>query len=110
MKKYSENDVTESCGNIFADLELENAEELHAKGLLAISILKIINERKLTQTETAELLGTDQSQVSRLKHGQIEGFTFDRLLNWLTKFDRNIVLTIKPKTKNQNSGTIRVAM
>ena len=110
MNKTVDQNITESSGNVFADLGLENAEELHAKGMLALTILGIIDDRQLTQSEAAEFLGTDQSHISRLKRGHIEGFTFDRLLNWLTKFDRNIQLSIKPKPKHQEKACIQVAL
>lgn len=104
-------DYTESCGNVFADLGLENADELHAKSKLAVQIIKIIKARKFTQTEAAKILGTNQSQLSLLKSGEcLERFTFDRLMSWLTKLDQNITVTVKRKSRNQESAAIRVAV
>lgn len=102
---------TESCGNVFADLGLENAEELHAKSKLAVQILKIIKKRKLTQIKAAKILGTNQSQLSLLRSGDcLERFTFDRLMSWLTKLDQNITVTVKRKSRNQESAAIHVAV
>ena len=104
-------DYTKSCGNVFADLGLENADELHAKSKLAVQIIKIIKARKFTQTEAAKILGTNQSQLSLLKSGDcLERFTFDRLMSWLTKLDQNITVTVKRKSRNQENAAIHVAV
>ncbi len=104
-------DYTEGCGNVFADLGLENAEELYAKSKLAVRILKIIKVRKFTQTEAAKILGTNQGQLSLLKSGDcLEQFTFDRLMSWLTKLDQDITVTVKRKLRNRESAAIHVAL
>lgn len=103
--------IEKSSGNIFADLEVENPDEMQAKAQLAVAILKLIDERGLTQLQAAQILGTDQSYISRLKRGrELRRFTFDRLINWLTKLDRNITLTVEQKPKYQKNGQIQVAV
>jgi predicted XRE-type DNA-binding protein len=112
MKKKSDSiEVTESCGNIFADLGLEDAEELYAKSALAIEILKIIGQRKLTLKAAASLLGTDQPHISLLKSGQcLDSYTFDRLLNWLNKLGRDVTLTVRQKPRSRENALIEVAL
>ncbi len=104
--------ITKSSGNVFADLGLENSEELLAKSTLARTIREIIKHRKLTQAKAAKLLGTHQTQVSRLNSGAgIDSMSFDLLMNWLTRLDRNITVTVKKTPKNQSDcGHIQVAV
>ena len=111
MKNENSN-VTRSCGNVFKDLGLENAEELQAKSTLAQTIRDIIKHRNLTQAKAAKLLGTHQTQISRLSSGTgIDSMSFDLLMNWLTKLDRNVTVTVKRTPKNQgHSGHIQVAV
>lgn len=91
--------IEESCGNFFEDLGLENSSELLSKARLASSILKVIEERGLTQQQAADLLGTDQSYISKLKKGsELKRFTYDRLLTWLRKLDHSLTLTIESKS------------
>ena len=81
-----------------------------AKAKLAVAILATIERRGLNQTAAAKLLGTDPAYLSRLKSGHsLRRFTFDRLMDWLTKLDQNIILTIKNKPKKQEEGMILVA-
>lgn len=109
--KHSEQSFTKSSGNVFADLGLENAKELQAKSTLARTIRDIIKQRKLTQIKAAELLATHQTQISRLNSGAgIDSMSFDLLMNWLTRLDCNVTLTVKRAPKNQpDCGTIQVA-
>lgn len=103
-------DVIESSGNVFADLGLENADELHAKGVLALAIIEIIEDRGLTPYQAADLLGTDRSHISRLKNGRIEGFKFDRLLRFLNKLDKDVELRVKEKPQDHETGSVHVAI
>ncbi len=56
--------VEVSSGNVFADLELPNSEEMLIKAELASKIGEIIETRSLTQMDAAEILGIDQPKVS----------------------------------------------
>ena len=49
-----------SSGNIFADMGLDNADELLTRAQLGHSIRMILKPRKLKQREIAQLLGIDQ--------------------------------------------------
>jgi len=110
--KNEEEIFIKSSGNIFADLGLENSDELLAKSTLARTIREIIKHRGLTQTDAAKLLDTHQTQISRLNNGVgIDSMSFDLLMNWLTRLNRNIIVTIKKAPKNQhNLGNIRVTV
>ena len=56
-------EFTESCGNVFADLGLENADEMLAKSTLAIMIRKIIKKRGLTQVQAAKIFGIHKHRL-----------------------------------------------
>ena len=104
-----DNAITESSGNVFADLGPENADELLAKSRLVQEIRQIIKHRSLTQAQAAKTLDTHKTQISRLNTGKgIDSMSFDLLLNWLTKLDRNVTLTVKrmPKRSTSKSGMI----
>lgn len=94
--------ITRGSGNVFEDLGFENAAELQAKADLAVQIIQAIEKRKLTQKEAAKLIGAVQPDISKLKTGQLKGFTLDRLFSFLLKLDRNIQIRItKPRSKNK---------
>ncbi len=89
--------ITRGTGNIFKDLGFKDPEEYRAKAELALQISKIIEKRNLTQTKAAKLIGAAQPDISKLKNGQLGGFTIDRLLDFLRHLDRSIEIHIKGK-------------
>lgn len=58
------NHIEKGCTNVYADLGIENAEEMLVKAQLATKISEIIKRRKLTQVQAAELLGIPQPKLS----------------------------------------------
>ena len=89
--------VTESGGNVFADLGFERPDEERMKAELVRAIRQIIRQRKLTQVQAAKLLGVNQPKVSALVRGNLVGFSTDRLIRFLKALDRDIEIVIKPK-------------
>ena len=55
--------VQVSSGNVFADLGLENSDELLIKAELARKISSIITKQHITQAEAAELLSINQWKI-----------------------------------------------
>lgn len=100
--------MTQSTGNVFADLGVPDAEEALAKAEIASRICDIIAERKLTQTAVAAILGISQPKVSALVRGRLEGFSSDRLFKFLNALDRDVEIIIRPKRSDARRGTIRV--
>jgi predicted XRE-type DNA-binding protein len=88
--------IERSSGNVFADLGLENPEELLAKAELVQRIADIIAERKLTQARAAKLLGIDQPKVLALLRGKLDGFSTDRLFRFLNALGREVEIVIRP--------------
>jgi predicted XRE-type DNA-binding protein len=86
--------VHPSCGNVFADLGLPNADELLLKAQLAEQIGSLISGRQLTQSEAAELLGVDQPKVSALMRGKLSGFSTERLFRFLNALGSNVEIHI----------------
>ena len=96
----------ESSGNVFADLDLPNAEELHLKAQLGYEVFRIIEARKLTQAEAADILGVKQPEISRLKKGKFNHYSVERLLTFLTRLSHDI--EIHTTLSENEVGKIRV--
>ena len=102
-------DYTVSSGNVFADLELPDAEELKAKSDLAIEIMRVIEERGLKQSEAAEIMGVDQPKVSALVNGKISGFSMERLYRYLNALGRDVVIIVQPVPKSRKRAHLCVS-
>ena len=97
-----------SSGNVFADLNLPNPEEMLAKAELARQIHKIIKKKKLTQKRAAALLSIDQPKVSALISGKLAGFSLERLIRFLNELGQNITINVTPKTSSGKKGSITI--
>jgi predicted XRE-type DNA-binding protein len=98
--------VTLGSGNVFRDLGLKNSEELLAKAKLAAQIVQILEERKVNQTQAAELLGVDQPKVSMLYRGRLDDFSVERLLRFLTALHRDIRIVVGQKARRGRGRVI----
>jgi len=110
MKK-EEIQSQKSSGNIFADLGLPDAKDMYVKAMLAMKINGIIETRGLKQKEAAEVLDVTQARVSALHSGhKLKEFSIDTLMEFLTKLDQDIEITVKRKARNHPAGEISVAL
>ncbi|MDQ6664087.1 MAG: helix-turn-helix domain-containing protein [Acidobacteriota bacterium] len=100
---------TASSGNVFADLNLLQADDLLAKAKLAAKIITEIERRGLTQSQAAVILGIDQPKVSALKQGKLSGFSIERLMRLLLVLGRDIEITVKERAKSRSVARLRVA-
>ena len=92
MKK----DITESSGNVFADLGYspDEAAILQMRADLMADLRKFIKTKKLTQTEAAKIFGVSQSRVSDLITGKWEKFSLEMLITLATKAGKHVTLKI----------------
>jgi predicted XRE-type DNA-binding protein len=108
MKNKSKNEVHETKSNVFADLGLENSEDLHAKSGLVFRIAQILEKRKLTQMQAAAILDIDQPKISNLLRGRLDGFSTERLFRFLNALDQDIEIIVKPKSPSSQCAEVRV--
>jgi predicted XRE-type DNA-binding protein len=101
--------VTDSSGNVFADLDLAHGEEDMLKIHIALAITNTLRKRGLTQAEAAKLIGADQSKVSLILRGRLKGLSADRLIRYLVKLGRDVDVHISRRYADR-PGRIRVRM
>jgi predicted XRE-type DNA-binding protein len=100
--------VVPSSGNVFADLGINNPEEKQTKVRLAVAINQIIHGRRLSQSAAARRLKVNQPKVSALSNYQLDGFSVERLMNFVTALDRDVEIVIRRKPKSRKIGRIAV--
>ena len=99
----SKGDFVVSSGNVFADMGLEDAEELMLRTQLGHAVRKILEEKKRKQREISALLEIDQAEVSKLMNGKYHLFSESRLLGFLSRLDRKVIMQIKPRQKGERT-------
>ncbi len=108
MAKKPRTQVVPSSGNVFADLRISNAEEKQTKVRLAFAINQIIANKRLSQTAAARSLEVNQPKISALRNYQLDGFSVERLINFLTALDRDVEIVIRPKPRSRKAARILV--
>jgi predicted XRE-type DNA-binding protein len=93
-------------GNIFADLGLPDAENHFLKAQIVSEIYRLASQRKLTQVQAGKLMGISQPEVSRMFKGHFREYSIERLMAFLTGFNRDVEIVVKPRKKDGKSGRI----
>ena len=99
--------ITAGSDNIFADLNLPDAETHFLKAQIVSEIYRLINERRLTQVQAGKRMGISQPEVSRMLKGHFREYSIDRLMEFLTTYDRDVEIVVKPHKKSGKNGRIR---
>lgn len=102
-------DYEVSTGNVYADLGFADSAEMLAKARIVSQIGRIVQARKLTQVQAAELLGIDQPKISALLRGHFKGYSQERLIGFLTKLGMDVEIVVRPRAKRrQSEGAVSV--
>jgi predicted XRE-type DNA-binding protein len=103
------NEVYHGTGNVFADLGLPDASELHAKSMVSIHIERIIDANQWTQAEAAKRMGLAQPDVSNILRGKLTGFTLDRLFACLNALEQDVEIRIHPSKGGAGHVLVRTS-
>ena len=109
MKKRGRIKITESSGNVFADLGFPNPEREQLKAHLTLRIYRLIKQRGLTQAQAGKILGIKQPHVSALMRGQSGAFSVERLMDFLTALGQDVEITVKPALRDHGEVLVHVA-
>ena len=97
---------TEGNGNVFADLGLPNPEQELMKARLTAQIFRTIQQRGLTQTEAAKILGVRQPHVSLLMRNRPGSFSVGRLMEFLTDLGHDVNVTVRPTRRDHGEMSV----
>ena len=89
-------EVRRGSGNVFADLDLVDAEKLKIKTGLVVEIRNAMRNRGLTQQEAAKLMGISQPKVTDMMRGDFTNLSERKLMDCLTRFGYDIEIKVRP--------------
>ena len=105
-KRKTQSNITESSGNVFADIGFPNPEQELLKARLTLQIYQVIKQRKLTQARAGEILGIKQPHVSGLMRGRSGNFSVERLMDFLTALGQDIEIAVRPTRKEHGEVSV----
>jgi predicted XRE-type DNA-binding protein len=98
-KKESEYEI--GSDNVFADLQLDDADELLTRAQLGHTVRLILKAKKLKQREIGKLLDIDQAEVSKLMNGQYHIFAEGRLFTFLKCLEQKVTIRVSRHRKGE---------
>ena len=90
--------------NVLVDLGFEDAEELSAKVILAMRINALIDQRELSQTAAADVIGMSQPKVSQVRRYQLQNISLERLMQALVSLGQHVEIVVQPARRAQVAG------
>jgi predicted XRE-type DNA-binding protein len=109
MTRKKDSDYESGSGNVFADLGLDDADELLTRAQLGHTVRLILKAKKLKQREIAELLGVDQAEVSKLMNGQYHLFAEGRLFAFLKSLEQKVTIQVSRHHKGEPYQEVTLA-
>ena len=101
-------EVEMSSGNVFADLELPDADKLKIKSGLVIEITKAVRKLGLSQEAAGRLMGLPQPKVSGLFRGDFSNISERKLMDCLNRLGYDIEIKVMPS--RESMGHLMLAM
>ncbi|CAI0826644.1 Uncharacterized conserved small protein [Serratia quinivorans] len=109
MAKYDENDFELGSDNIFADLNLPDADNLRLKADLALQIIHTIKQLGLNQAEAGKRMNLPQARVSALYNGKFFNMSEKKLMDCLNRLGYDIEIIVRPSQDPVGHRTLSVA-
>ena len=90
--------------NVLLDLGFDDAEELSAKAALAFKLNELIDQRCLSQTDAAAIIGMTQPKVSQVRRYKLQNISLERLMQALVSLDQHVEIVVQPARRTHAPG------
>ena len=101
-------EIEKGTDNVYADLGMDDADEMIVKAQLATKIGEIIKSRKWSQQQASDVLGIPQAKLSRMLRGQFRGISEAKMLDCLTRLGRDVQIIVGPARRTTSAGRVAV--
>ena len=88
-------DVVRGSGNVFRDLEHENADIAQCKAILAAEIIKALDREGLSVRGAQARTAIAAADFSRIRNADLGRFTVDRLMSIINRLGSRVEVKIK---------------
>jgi predicted XRE-type DNA-binding protein len=102
-------EIEASAGNVFADLNLPDADKLKIKSGLVIEITRALRRLGLTQEEAGRRMGIPQPKVSAMLRGDFTNLSERKLMSCLNRLGYDIEIKVKRAAAPVGHLTLAVA-
>jgi len=88
-------EVKHGSGNVFRDLDHENADIEHFKAILAAEIIKALDREGLSVRGARNRTGIAAADFSRIRNADLGRFTVDRLMAIINRLGSRVEVKIR---------------
>jgi predicted XRE-type DNA-binding protein len=93
--RSGEIEVVRGSGNVFRDLEVENADVEQFKAILAAEIIKALDQQRLSVRAAERLTRIAAADFSRIRNADLGRFTVDRLMSIINRLGSRVEVKVK---------------
>jgi predicted XRE-type DNA-binding protein len=93
-------------GNVFRDLRRPDADVHQLKSLLAVLIVRTLDESGLSVRKAETLTAVAAADFSRIRNASLGRFTVDRLMTILGRLRQDIDVTVTPRRRRAESARL----
>ena len=87
-------ELVRGSGNVYRDFGRANAGLEQARAIMAVKIIRTLDERKLSTRDAERLTGIAHSEFSRIRNAKLARFTLDRLIDILGRLDQEVEVSV----------------
>ena len=106
MSVEQDKGVMPGSTNVFADLGLPDAALRQTKTRLAMQVNELLKDRRLKPVEAAGVLGVPQLKMSALANYRLDGFSVEKLMEFLTLLNPDVEILIRHSGENLAPGHV----
>jgi predicted XRE-type DNA-binding protein len=94
-------EIVRGSGNVFRDFGRENADLDQLKSILAAKIIGVLDAKGFSVRKAQSATGIVAADFSRIRNGQLDRFTVDRLMTILNQLDQQVKVqvSVRPSMK-----------
>src|ERR1700722_15546368 len=107
--KDKEIKVLRGSGNVYRDLELENADVEQFKAILAAEIIKVLDRDGLSVRGAHARTGIAAADFSRIRNADLGRFTLDRLMSVLNRLGSRVDVKVRVRRADKERQAITAA-
>jgi predicted XRE-type DNA-binding protein len=101
-------EIETGSDNVFADLDLPDAEKLKIKSGLVIEITRAVRRLGLTQEEAGRRMGIPQPKVSGMMRGDFANLSERKLMECLNRLGYDIEIKVRPARESIGHLTLAI--
>jgi predicted XRE-type DNA-binding protein len=97
-------EIVRGGGNLFRDFGYPDADREQLRALIAVEIIGVMDNRRLSVRDAQGLTGIAAADFSRIRRARLSRFTIDRLMTILARLGQEVEISINVHPRRQQKA------